>query len=361
MHIVIVEDEPLTRMRLKRLVNRMGYDARTAEDGVQAWSMMTQQAPDVVLSDLIMPVMDGVELLRRVRARTEPPYTYFIMVTASSDRRSFLSAMEAGADDYLAKPINEEELKIRLSVAGRIMALQRQILAQKSEMEQLNEELTQRGRLDPLTQLRSWSRAREELDVLRIRAARQGERWALVLAAIDGMAGFSDRQGPLRADELLRRVSAVISSHCQRGDQAYRAENHQILVALPLRDAAPATLEAQVNRWCQAVERLEIPRDGSGVDLTGQGGFGASLPPQSPPLGLAAPLGTAPPALSPSSRSDRLPRPGPGAIISLSAGIALLSPGKSVELALQEARQALAFAATTGGRALLHAARAGAP
>lgn len=352
MHVVIVEDEPLTRMRLKRLVNRMGYEARTAEDGVQAWAMMAQQPPDVVLSDLIMPVMDGVELLRRVRARVEPPYTYFIMVTASSDRRSFLSAMEAGADDYLAKPINEEELKIRLSVASRIMSLQKQILAQKGELEQLNEELTQRGRQDPLTQLRSWARAREELEVLRIRAARQGERWALVLTAIDGMSGFSDRQGPLRADELLRRVSAVVSSYCQRGDQAYRAENHQILVAVPLRDGG-ATVEAQVNRWCQAVERLEIPRDGSGTDFSGPG-LGGTSTASSPRLSQNARPPSVPNLTPP--RGTALP-PGGASFISLSAGIALLLPGKSVEQAIQEARQALAYAATTGGRALLYGPR----
>ena len=70
-------------------------------------------------------------------------------------------------------------------------------------------------------------------------------------------------------------VSAVVSSYCQRGDQAYRAENHQILVAVPLRDGG-ATVEAQVNRWCQAVERLEIPRDGSGTDFSGPGLGGTS-------------------------------------------------------------------------------------
>jgi PleD family two-component response regulator len=90
------------------------YACVTAFDGEEAWSMLQQNHADVVVSDWRMPRMDGVELCKRIRAREEGAYTYFVLMTDFGDKAHFLEGMNAGADDYHAKPIDIDELQARL-------------------------------------------------------------------------------------------------------------------------------------------------------------------------------------------------------------------------------------------------------
>ena len=123
-------------------------------DGAQAWDAFRSRRPDVVISDWMMPGLTGLQLCRNIRDYALGRYTYFIMVTSQGGHEEILEGMSAGADDYLLKPLDSDDLQARLIAAARVTSLHRQLAAQRIELERLNDELTAIARRDPLTGLR---------------------------------------------------------------------------------------------------------------------------------------------------------------------------------------------------------------
>ncbi len=129
MKILIAEDDPVSRAKLGALLKAQGHDVTATEDGMEAWGAWQIAQPRVVVSDWAMPEMDGLELCRRLRAHRADHYTYFMLLTATGGRENFLSAMEAGIDDFITKPVDPEELRARLTVAERILGLREELHA----------------------------------------------------------------------------------------------------------------------------------------------------------------------------------------------------------------------------------------
>ena len=125
--ILVVEDDPTTRLLICGILKKLGYESRSTENGLQAWQLLEKEYLPVVLSDWVMPEMNGMDLCRRIRARAADRYTYIIMVTSFSGRENYLEAMEAGADDFISKPVDPEHLNARLKVAERIVSLQQHV------------------------------------------------------------------------------------------------------------------------------------------------------------------------------------------------------------------------------------------
>ena len=122
MKVLAVEDDEVGRTVLRQALRRLGYEVIEAVDGEAAWTYLTKEPVRIVVSDWMMPGIDGLELCRRVRARTGQDYTYFILVTArDASTQHQRIAMEAGVDDFLSKPIAVQELWMRLHVAERIL------------------------------------------------------------------------------------------------------------------------------------------------------------------------------------------------------------------------------------------------
>lgn len=124
---LVVDDDPVVSATLKAVVGKAGYTVRVARDGAEAWEALQQAPASVVISDWYMPVMDGLELCRRVRARPDEGYVYFILITAMGGKEQYDRGMEAGADDFITKPLNLDELRARLRVAARILGLRREL------------------------------------------------------------------------------------------------------------------------------------------------------------------------------------------------------------------------------------------
>jgi two-component system cell cycle response regulator len=122
MRILIAEDDAVSRRVLEAVLERMGHDCEATEDGVEAWARLERQAPDVLISDWMMPGMAGPELCRKVR-ETYGDACYVIMLTALSGEAHVRAAMDAGADDFLTKPLDRNQLAMRLAVAERLQAL----------------------------------------------------------------------------------------------------------------------------------------------------------------------------------------------------------------------------------------------
>lgn len=135
MRILLAEDSAASRFLLQRALEELGHECIVAEDGLQAWERYREIGPEVVISDWIMPELDGDELCRRIRADETHPYTYFVMLTSLEDKEHVLRGMRAGVDDYLTKPLDRNDLAARLIAASRVSALHRQIVEQQRELE----------------------------------------------------------------------------------------------------------------------------------------------------------------------------------------------------------------------------------
>ncbi|MBI4911307.1 MAG: response regulator [Acidobacteria bacterium] len=123
MRVLLVEDEALARQRAGRLLERLGHEVSTCEDGASAFRAWEAGGFAVVLTDWQLPGMDGLQLCRSIRAERRPAYTSVIVQTVRGGKENFLAAMEAGADDFLEKPLEADTLAARLGVAARVRDL----------------------------------------------------------------------------------------------------------------------------------------------------------------------------------------------------------------------------------------------
>src|SRR6266404_6294598 len=123
MNILIAEDDPTSQHLLKTALANLGHQVSVAQDGIEALSLVEKWGASLVISDLLMPRMDGLELCRRIRKAGLRRYVYFILLTMVEGKSGYLSGMEAGADDFIVKPFDREMLAARLRVAERILGL----------------------------------------------------------------------------------------------------------------------------------------------------------------------------------------------------------------------------------------------
>src|SRR5947207_1542862 len=124
MKVLIAEDDRDSRELLSWLLEKLGYQVVATENGRQAWDVFRREKFRLVISDLLMPDVDGLDLCRRIRSTKLPKYTYIILLTALIGKKDYLEGMDAGADDFVTKPFDPDELKARLGVAERIIAIQ---------------------------------------------------------------------------------------------------------------------------------------------------------------------------------------------------------------------------------------------
>jgi two-component system cell cycle response regulator len=260
LRILIAEDDAVSRTILRRAVEKFGHDCLAAEDGQKAWEIYRENPEvDAIISDWMMPGMDGLELCRKVRGEERGGYTYFIFLTALGDRNHLLMGLEAGADDYLSKPLDRDELQVRLISARRVTELHRRLAFQNGELEVLNRKLFEQSREDPLTRLGNRLRLHEELEALRGRVERYGHNYSAVLCDVDYFKLYNDRYGHLAGDEVLQKVANTIIDQCRRGDTAYRYGGEEFLIVLPEQSLESAT--AIADRLRLAVEDLRIPHE----------------------------------------------------------------------------------------------------
>src|SRR5882672_4104742 len=122
MKVLIAEDDKDSRELLGWLLQKLGYQVVVTENGKDAWEAFRKGRFRLVISDLLMPDIDGLELCRRIRGHKQSKYTYIILLTALIGKKDYLEGMEAGADDFVTKPFDPDELKARLRVAERIIS-----------------------------------------------------------------------------------------------------------------------------------------------------------------------------------------------------------------------------------------------
>jgi phosphoserine phosphatase RsbU/P len=141
MRVLIAEDEPLTRHLLVRTLEGWGYTVVAARDGDEAWHLFEASDFPLVLSDWSMPGLDGVELVRRIRRSPRPGYCFTILLTARTQKEDLLAGLDAGADDFVTKPFDRDELRARLRVGERILRLEQTLLDQNRLLTDRNNQM----------------------------------------------------------------------------------------------------------------------------------------------------------------------------------------------------------------------------
>src|SRR5215210_4313254 len=220
MKVLVADDEGATRLMLETLVKRLGYEPVLAADGVEALEILERDdSPTLAIIDWIMPGLDGVEVCRQVRRLAKRPYIYLIMLTIKGGTDDLVIGMEAGADDYLAKPFEIEELRVRLRAGERILALQDELRAQAT-----HDDLTgvlNRGTILEIVQ-------REVAHV-----TRKGESAGIVLADLDNFKQVNDTYGHPIGDEVLREASRRLGARMRSYDAIGRYGGEEFLMVLP--------------------------------------------------------------------------------------------------------------------------------
>jgi two-component system, cell cycle response regulator len=133
MKILIAEDDRDSRELLRWMLEKLGYEVVAAENGKEAWEAFRRGRFRLVISDVLMPEMDGFELCRRIRKHKQSKYTFVIIITALIGKKDYLEGMEAGADDFVTKPFDADELRARLRVAERILWFQEHALEEVAQ------------------------------------------------------------------------------------------------------------------------------------------------------------------------------------------------------------------------------------
>jgi two-component system, cell cycle response regulator len=259
MKVLIAEDSATARAVLERALVQLGHTCVVAEDGNAAWELFLRSQPEVVISDWMMPGIDGDELCRRVRDHPGPSYTYFILLTALDAHDHLLLGMEAGADDFLKKPFDAGDLHARLIAAARVTVLYERLNAQQGELEALNERLFGESRHDPLTAVGNRIALNEHLAGLSASGTRYGTDYCVVLYDVDKFKVFNDTQGHLTGDRVLKAVAGALADGCRDGDSIYRYGGEEFLVVLPKHSVASATIVAE--RLRTAIVALGIGPD----------------------------------------------------------------------------------------------------
>lgn len=138
MRILIADDDDVTRLELKTLLTRQGHEVVAVSDGTQAWEILQDAAntPRLAVLDWLMGEMDGVEVCRRVRQRPNPRNVYLILLTSHGDKEHILAGLEAGANDYVTKPFDRDELLARIRMGADMIGLQVELAARVSELEE---------------------------------------------------------------------------------------------------------------------------------------------------------------------------------------------------------------------------------
>lgn len=256
MRIIIAEDDNVTRLILEAELHRLGHKVLTARDGEGAWALYEASGADVIISDGMMPGVDGFELCRRVRSAPANSYTYFVFLTNLADQPFVRRGMKVGADDYLTKPLDPASLSARLAVASRISALHRRLARQQVELEAMNEALFVQARADPLTTLANRLSLDEDLPRL-AKQVGDGDTYCAIMCDIDHFKLYNDNYGHQAGDAVLRKVAASLKDGLRTGDRAYRYGGEEFLVIAPVRSNAEAGGIAE--RFRQAVERMAEP------------------------------------------------------------------------------------------------------
>jgi two-component system, cell cycle response regulator len=254
MRVLIADDDEVLRHILETTLTKWGYEVLVARNGLEAWRLLQgNDAPRLAILDWIMPGMDGVEVCREIRKWEDRPYIYLLLLTAKHRKEDVIAGMEAGADDYIAKPFDPSELKVRLRAGRRILDLQAELLAAR---ETLRYQATHDGMTGLLNRSATIDALRNELE----RAGRQNAPVCLMLADLDHFKDINDTHGHTIGDAVLCEATRRMRTAVRTYDTVGRYGGEEFLFILPGCSSEDAQGQSERLLACVTSEPIVLPR-----------------------------------------------------------------------------------------------------
>lgn len=227
MKVLVAEDDPVSLRVVETMLKKWGYEPVMAADGAEAWTaLQAEEAPQLAILDWMMPGKDGLALCREIRRRPDHPYVYILLLTAKAQEGDLIAGLEAGADDYLTKPFNAEELRARLFAGERILGFQQQLV-------EAREALRIQAIRDPLTGLFNRRHMEETLERELGRARRVRGVLSVLMLDLDHFKRFNDTSGHQAGDLMLRELASLLQARTRREDVACRYGGEEFILILP--------------------------------------------------------------------------------------------------------------------------------
>jgi two-component system, cell cycle response regulator len=237
--VLIAEDDPIFRRILESWFKKWDYRVTAVENGLAAWEVLQREdAPQLAILDWMMPGIDGIEVCRRIRSRDQGPYRYVLLLTGKDDKQDVVAGLEAGADDYLTKPFDVDELRARVRAGERILDLQAALLRAHTALQF-------EAAHDRLTAI--WNRG-AILDLLigeMERSRRSRDSLGIIMADIDFFKNVNDSHGHLVGDAVLREVGSRLASTLRSYDSVGRYGGEEFLIVVPGCDALNLVVTAE--------------------------------------------------------------------------------------------------------------------
>ena len=258
--VLIAEDDPIFRRVLENWLQKWNYRVTSLENGLDAWSVLQQKdAPQMAILDWMMPGLDGIELCRRIRSHEEGPYKYVLLLTAKGSKEDVVAGLEAGADDYLTKPFDVNELRARVRAGKRILELQGALLKVQTELqfESAHDHLTglwNRGAIMGLLHRETQ------------RSVRIGEPLGVMMADLDHFKQINDTHGHQIGDAVLREVARRMLASVRNYDYVGRYGGEEFLIVLA--ECSAADLIATAERMRAGISRKPVETDAGPIAVT---------------------------------------------------------------------------------------------
>jgi len=257
--VLIADDSAVYRKLVEQTLSEKNYTVLVAKSGLEALDIFTQHRPSLVITDWMMPDLSGIELCQKIRQDFPESYTHIIFLTGITEKSEVVKGLTAGADDYLTKPFDPEELAARAGVGRRLVQLQHQLEAKNRLLEQL-------ALTDPLTTLPN-RRAIEEWATRQVNgAARYGFSFWVVIADLDHFKRVNDSHGHEAGDAVLKKVAEVLKSHSRKSDICGRIGGEEFLFTLS--HIAFANVRPVIDRVRTDLEATKFNFDGQDLSIT---------------------------------------------------------------------------------------------
>jgi len=248
--ILLVEDSQTQALKFKLMLESRGYRVTIAKNGLEAMGLLMQHPVSIVISDWVMPEMDGRELCQAIRQHAFENYVYIILLTAKDAKHDIIEGLEAGADDYMVKPVDDAELIARLSTARRIISLE-------ASLKQRNQEIALLSITDPLTRVFNRGYLNAHLPKVLKRAQRYKLPLSLLITDIDHFKVVNDRYGHQVGDQVLKAFADVLAGALRRDlDWIARYGGEEFIIVLPETDYSGA--EAVTERLRRMTREMTI-------------------------------------------------------------------------------------------------------
>ena len=258
--VLIIDDNAETLRSLAEILREEGYDVTAAESSRRAMERFQEKYFPVVLIDRFMPEMDGLELCRAIRETESPGYVFVILMTARNSQAGTVAGISAGADDYLAKPIESTELKARIETGLRILELER-------SLREANDEVRKLTVIDPLTGCFSLGYGIGRLAEDMRRTERYGHPLSLVLCGIDDLKAIKELHGQSASESIMRAfVNCIQGSIRNKVDWLCRYGREDFLLVLP--ETGLEGAKTMAERLREEVSRIAVEFENQAVEIT---------------------------------------------------------------------------------------------